>query len=432
MRISVIGLGYVGSVTGSSLAAMGHEVVGIDVDATKVERLNSGVAPSPEPGLDDLLKEVTNSGRFSATTSFGEGIEGSDLVIVSVGTPTHRETGETDLAALRRVSEELGAAIATHGHRLLIAIASTVPPGTTEKVIRPILERTAGEGAFALCFMPEFLREGSAIADYRDPTRFVVGARSTEEASEFLSLRADIADRHHVVVTEVAELQKSVENCWHATKVTFANELGRIAAAHGVDASAVAELLLADDRQNVSAAYMRPGFAFGGSCLPKDLRSVVNLAATGGVSAPMLASIAESNSCQVVSAIDRVAATGAKSAGILGIAFKAGTDDLRESPALDLASGLLARGIEVKIHDFHFREETAIGANLETWRGRPELAGRLVESPEEVMSSVEVVVVAQFNRAYADLLAGSDRVAHVIDLTGMIASPPKSPSARAE
>jgi len=423
MKILIIGLGYVGAVTGSALADMGHEVTVADIDEAKVGIFNDGHSPIPEPGLDDLIRKGVAAGRLNATTKVAEAAKAADVAIISVGTPTDESTGDPDLTAVERVAVELSEVLDGRESPLLVAVASTVPPGTTEGLVRPILETTGGDSEkFHLCFLPEFLREGTSIEDFRNPTRFVVGARTPEEAEPFRQIRADIPERHYVAATEVAELQKSAENCWHATKVTFANELGRIAEANGIDANLVMDLLLADTKQNVSAAYMRPGFAFGGSCLPKDLRSIVRLADKSGVEAPMLAGIAESNSEHVSAAVRKILALGKPRVGVLGLAFKAGTDDLRESPAVALVYELAEAGLEIGIHDYDVSKSPIFGKNLREWDRNEELRNQMTESVEDLVSRSDVLVVTQYNRRYLEALADVPNSVEVIDLTGMTRS----------
>ena len=401
MKIAIIGLGYVGAVTGSALCDMGHHVTLVDRDEHKVTMLNNAESPIAEPGLKELIVKGVAAGQLVATTSVKQAGLDCDLIIISVGTPTDHASGAPDLNAVRRVSEDLASAISERTTPLRVAVSSTVPPGTTETLVRPILDSNGlNVGKYFLCFIPEFLREGTAIDDFRYPTRFVVGAASAEDAAEFGALRTDIADKHHYVDTAVAEMLKTTENCWHATKVTFANEVGRVAQAYNVDAQHVMDLLLKDNKQNVSATYMRPGFAYGGSCLPKDLRSMVRLGQITGVATPMLSGIAASNREHVDSALNQILALGKPRIGILGLAFKADTDDLRESPAVDLIELLVGKGFTVKVHDYEAHRHPMFGANLNEWNRHAHLADRMIESPTELMTDSDVVVLTQFNRRY--------------------------------
>ena len=424
MKIAIIGLGYVGAVTGSALCDMGHHVTLVDKDESKVAMLNRAESPIAEPGLKDLITKGVQSKQLVATTSVVQAGLDCDLVLISVGTPTDHASGAPDLNAVRRVSEDLAAAIGQRSTPLLVAVSSTVPPGTTENLVRPILDANGSNaGKFYLCFIPEFLREGTAIDDFRYPTRFVVGAASLDEAAQFGPLRSDITDKHHYVETAVAEMLKTTENCWHATKVTFANEVGRIASAYNVDAQQVMDLLLKDTKQNVSTTYMRPGFAYGGSCLPKDLRSMVRLGQITGVSTPMLAGIAASNRDHVDSALQEIVAIGKPRIGILGLAFKADTDDLRESPAVDLIELLVGKGFSVKVHDYETQRHPMFGANLNEWNRHTHLADRMVESVEGLIANSDVLVLTQFNRRYLETLGNLPPELHFIDLAGLTTRP---------
>jgi GDP-mannose 6-dehydrogenase len=424
MKIAIIGLGYVGAVTGSALCDMGNHVTLVDRDERKVELLNNAQSPIAEPGLKELIVKGVSTNQLVATTSVKQAGLDCDLVMISVGTPTDYESGAPDLTAVRRVSEDLAQAISERTTPLLVAVSSTVPPGTTETLVRPILEAGGkNAGKYFLCFIPEFLREGTAIDDFRYPTRFVVGASSKEEAAEFGVLRSDIPEKHHYVDTSVAEMLKTTENCWHATKVTFANEVERVAQAYNVDAQQVMDLLLKDNKQNVSTTYMRPGFAYGGSCLPKDLRSMVRLGQVTGVSTPMLAGISASNRDHVDSALSRIVAMGKPRIGILGLAFKADTDDLRESPAVDLIELLVGKGFAVNVHDYEAHRHPAFGANLNEWNRHAHLEDRMIESTDELIAGSDVIVLTQFNRRYLEVVANLPAGIAFIDLAGLTTRP---------
>lgn len=421
MKIVIFGLGYVGAVTGACLAEMGSQVVMIDRESRKVETLNAGLSPIAEPGLADLIRKQVSDGKLSATTDAYADVETADMVLISVGTPTDPITGAADLTAVKSVAREVASEIKDRDSRIRIALCSTVPPGTTEGVFRQILEEEGiSDSGFALAFIPEFLREGSAIRDFKEPSRFVIGSRSTEEAAEFLQLRPDTEGKEYLVSTEVAETLKTTENCWHAVKITFANEIGRICDAYGVDATAVMDLLTKDTRQNVSATYMRPGFSYGGSCLPKDLRSMQYLANSRGVTVPMLAGTGASNTAHVESALNEILNTGATHVALLGLAFKGNTDDLRESPSVELVERLVGKGIEVAIHDFEVNPSNLIGANLNAWNRHAHLAKMLNHDATAVLNSSEVIVLAQHDKRYRDLLSQISPSKKVIDLVKML------------
>ena len=420
MKIVIVGLGYVGAVTGSTLAQMGHAVTLVDKDVNKVELLNQGKSPIAEPGLPQLINEMRTTGVLEATTDLKSAVQPADLVIISVGTPTDKATGKADLSAVKIVVQQIAQACADRTNRISIAVSSTVPPGTTQNVVRPILnENGLDNSAFNLAFIPEFLREGTAIDDFRYPTRYVIGAKEGEDTATFQAMRPDLTECTYITSTGVAEMLKTVENSWHAAKVTFANEISRTSEILGINAHEVMELLIRDNKQNVSATYMRPGFAYGGSCLPKDLRSLVSLATSNGVQVPMLAAMATSNAAHVASAAERIAEFGLPRIGILGLAFKAHTDDLRESPAVDLIEHLVGKGFEVKIHDFEVNRHQLFGANLQEWNRHAHLADRLVTSPEELISQSDVVVLTQHNRGYREIIESLPAEKKFLDVSGV-------------
>lgn len=421
MKIVIFGLGYVGAVTGACLAEMGSTVVMVDREPKKVEKLNSGKSPISEPLLSEIIARQVSTGQLRATTDASADVSDADFVLISVGTPTDSVTGAADLTAVRAVAKEIASEIKDRTDRVRLALCSTVPPGTTENVFRRILnEEGVSETSYALSFIPEFLREGSAVRDFKEPSRFIVGARSTEEAKEFENLRPDTVGKQYFVTTEVAETLKTTENCWHAVKITFANEIGRICDAYGVDASSVMDLLIQDTRQNVSATYMRPGFSYGGSCLPKDLRSMQHLAAARGVVVPMLVGTGSSNAAHIESAVRTVLATEKTHVALLGLAFKGNTDDLRESPSVELVERLVGKGIEVSIHDFEVDPENLIGANLSTWNRHAHLARMLDKDLSKVVASSDVIILAQHDKRYKELAGKSFRDKIVIDLVKML------------
>jgi GDP-mannose 6-dehydrogenase len=419
--VTIIGAGYVGAVTGACLADMGHIVTVVDKDVNKVTKLKLGQSPISEPFLEDLLSKMTGSGKLSATAELHEAVIDSDLVLVSVGTPTNRVDGSADLTAINRVFTELKEILEARTRKLAIAITSTVPPGTTNKVARKILESSDKvQGAFTLAFIPEFLREGTAIDDFRNPSRFIVGVDNVEDASDFTALRPDLKDRTHVVGIPEAEMLKTVENAWHATKIVFANEIGRASESLGIKGKDVMNLLMLDTKQNISKTYMRPGFAFGGSCLPKDVRSLVRLTEIQAVASPLLSSLIPSNKAQVDYALERISTTGAKKIGILGLAFKADTDDIRESPGLDLIQKLLGAGYELQVHDFEALRHDLYGANLATVENHEHIRKLMIEDANEVISANDVIVLTQHNRKYIPLLTSLLPEKILIDLPGLL------------
>lgn len=420
MKIGVVGLGYVGAVTGSCLAELGHQVTLIEINLEKVETFNSGISPISEPGLSDLILRGLTLGNLKATSDGGMEFLASDLVIVSVGTPTDPATGKPDLSSIVNVAQELGVALKARVDKLKIAIASTVPPGTTDGIIRKYFDQEGiSPDKYSLAFVPEFLREGSAISDFLNPTRFLIGSRSEAEATEFIPLRPELSEITYLTKTETSEMLKTVENSWHATKITFANEIGRISKSVGVDENEVMELLIADKKQNISATYMRPGFAFGGSCLPKDLRSLVHLGQSRGVQTPLLSGIARSNFYQIEIAVDQIVSLKKQRIGILGLAFKANTDDLRESPSVALIERLLGKGFKVQVHDFEVDGSKLFGVNLNTWIQHSHLAENIRVDPRNLIQESEVVVLAQHNSRYLEVLKDFPEDKILVDLTGL-------------
>lgn len=422
MKVTIVGAGYVGAVTGACLADMGHKVTVVDKDANKVSKLQLGKSPISEPFLGPLLHLMTTSGKLSATTDLHAAVIDSDLVLVSVGTPTNRVDGSADLTAVTRVFTELRDILEARNQKLAIAITSTVPPGTTNKVARKILgEASEAQGKFTLAFIPEFLREGTAIDDFRNPSRFIIGVDDVNDAPAFKALRPDLENITHVVGIPEAEMLKTVENAWHATKIVFANEIGRASESLGINGKEVMNLLMLDTKQNISKTYLRPGFAFGGSCLPKDVRSLVRLTEVQAVASPLLSSLLASNKAQVDFALERIAATGLTKVGIFGLAFKADTDDIRESPGLDLIQRLIGSGYEIKVHDFEALRHDLYGANLATVETHGHIRKLMVQDPSEVISSSDLIVLTQHNRKYIPLLNGLSAEKILIDLPGLLA-----------
>jgi len=423
MRITVVGLGYVGTVAAACLADSGNDVHVVDVNTTKIDQLNAGESPIVEFGLSELVADNVRRGRLMASAELRAAVRVADAVIICVGTPS-ATSGDVRLTDLERVAEELGKGLADHPGWPLVMLTSTVPPGTTEGLLIPLLEKTSGKTCgidFGVAFSPEFLREGSAVQDYRVPAKTVVGA--TDERAIDIA-RAIFAPYTHEILTpaiRTAESVKLTDNAWHALKVAFANEIGRFCAAHDIDSHAVMDIFKRDTRLNISTAYLTPGFAFGGSCLPKDLRTVTYRSRLAGVSTPILDAILPSNAAHVELALRRLktVAPEAKKISLLGVAFKSGTDDLRESPNLELAERLIGKGYDVRIHDEHVNLSRLVGTNrrhVETVL--PHIAQLLSGDLDDVLAHGDAVVVAQGNPAYARLCeVVTDRP--VLDLAGV-------------
>jgi len=417
MRISVFGLGYVGAVSLACLGRDRHEVVGVDIDPSKLDMIRRGVSPIVEAGMPELLRDVVASGRVSVTTDIEHAVRETELSFICVGTPS-RPNGSQDLSAILRVSEQLGRAMrAKEGHHIFV-MRSTVVPGTVEGTIRPIFETESGkrEGIdFDLCFMPEFLREGSSIHDYDEPPFVIVGSRS-KRASEviggiFSHLECDL----HATSVGTAEMLKYSSNLFHAAKITFANEMGRLCQAYGVDSHEVMELFCKDTRLNISPAYLKPGFAFGGSCLPKDLRAALNMAKTRDVELPMLSAISVSNAVHVQKAMDVVLSNGRRKVGLIGLSFKSGTDDLRESPLVALAEHFIGKGLKLSIYDQEVNLSRLMGANkrfIETTI--PHVAELMTSDCRALIRESEVLVVGSKEPSVTDLLREEVRPSHVL------------------
>jgi GDP-mannose 6-dehydrogenase len=418
MRISVFGLGYVGSVSAACLAAQGHEVVGVDVNPTKVELMSRGQAPVVEERIGELTAEVVGSGALRATTDVAEAVRESEISLVCVGTPS-ASNGSLSTAYLERVAEEIGAVLAGLDRWHTVVFRSTMLPGTCTDLLIPILEKESGKTAgvdFGVAVNPEFLREGSSVKDFFDPPKTVIGELDARSADSVAEMYQGLPGEIHRVPIAVAEMAKYADNCFHGLKIAFANELGAISRALGVDSHKMIEVFLSDTKLNISPAYLKPGFAFGGSCLPKDLRGLVYAARRADVAVPLLSHVLPSNEEHLKRAIELVVATGRRKVGLFGLSFKPGTDDLRESPLVELAERLLGKGYDLKIYDSNVALSRLMGANREYVEGRlPHLADVLTNDVDEVFAHAEVCVVGNTEQAVLDVLAEpGDRV--VVDL----------------
>jgi GDP-mannose 6-dehydrogenase len=396
VRIVILGLGYVGSVCAGCLARDGFEVIGIDVSKAKVLAIQNGQSPVLESGLDELIREGVHSGRLSAASGFDRSSADADIFLISVGTPS-AANGSSDLSHLQRALGQLGEALSGTQKFQVVCVRSTVPPGTMRGRVIPLLEERSGRSAgseFGVAMNPEFLREGTSIKDYDSAPYDLCGISDSRTSEMMKALYAGKGRPFHATTLETAEMVKYVSNAFHALKVSFANEVGRVARAVGVDSLEVMRLLCEDRRLNISAAYLRPGMAFGGSCLPKDLRSLVHTASQRDVKVPLLEATLHSNEVHLASALERILAYGRPRTAVLGLSFKAGTDDLRESPMVRLAEGLLGKGVPVRIYDQNVRLSSLVGANREfIEREIPHLRSLLEEDLEKALSEAQVVVV---------------------------------------
>jgi GDP-mannose 6-dehydrogenase len=387
MKVAVFGLGYVGSVTAACLAARGNDVVGVDISPKKVELIANGETPVLEPGLAQLIAEQVGAGRLRATVDAREAVESTDVALICVGTPS-LANGSLDTEALVRTAQSIGEALA--GRRdYTVVVRSTVLPGTTEGVVIPELP----DGVGVVC-NPEFLREGTSLADFADPPKTVIGESDPASGDVVAALFEGLPGPVFRVAIPVAEMVKYVDNAFHATKIAFANEIGAVARAFDVDSHAVMEIVKADRKLNVSEAYMTPGFAFGGSCLPKDLRALLHAAGRRDVDLPLLESVLPSNEVHLQRVVDAVLAHGRRKVAIIGLSFKPGTDDLRESPLVELAERLLGKGCQLKIYDSEVSLSQLVGANRDYIESRiPHLSALLVDSVDEALADADVCVV---------------------------------------
>jgi len=420
MRISVFGLGYVGCVTAACLAKSGHQVLGVDISPEKVVMVNDAVPPVVEPGLGEVLAEVVWDKRLRAVASTEIGIRESDLALVCVGTPS-RSNGRLDISAVERVAREIGAALATRSAPFTVVLRSTVLPGTTEQVFIPALTAAAGRGLDAslrVAVNPEFMREGSALKDFFRPPFTLVGAENDATAALLRSLYAGVESSFVQTAIKTAEMLKYVSNTFHALKIAFANEIGDICAAVGVDPQELMKIFMMDRKLNISEMYLRPGFAFGGSCLPKDLRALLYAARSADLSVPLLSSILPSNDGQVRQQVEAVLKTRKRKVGIVGLSFKPATDDLRESPMVTLAEALIGKGCEVCILDRNVSLARLMGANRRYIEEEiPHISSLMCETVEELLEHAEVLVIGNADADAADALAAATPQHTIIDLT---------------
>jgi GDP-mannose 6-dehydrogenase len=415
MRISVFGIGYVGVVSCGCLAELGHEVIGVDVSPDKIAILASGRSPIVEEAIDTLIAGAVQQGRLTATDDVVAAVHGSEVSFISVGTPSAAD-GSVALGAVDGVIKAIGAAIRTKPAPHAVVMRSTVPPGAAEDRVIPLLEeasmRKLGDD-LSYYSNPEFLREGSSVRDFRSPPFTLIGAPAGDDATVLREVYAGIDAPVHVTPFRVAESVKHISNVFHAVKLTFANEAGAVLAAYGVDAREALRLLCEDRVLNISPAYLRPGFAFGGSCLPKDVRSFVALAGRKNVAAPMLEHLMAANTAIIERTFAAVAAHGRVPVALFGLAFKQGTDDLRESPFVVLAEKLLGKGYDLRIYDRSVQVATLMGSNRAYIdREIPHLERLMVVSPEAALSGAKVVIVGH--------VSPEDRPALLAALTGQV------------
>jgi GDP-mannose 6-dehydrogenase len=423
MKISIFGLGYVGAVSLACLSRDGHQVIGVDIDPSKLELIASGKTPVVEEGMVDLMKSVAASGRVSVTTDAERAVLESDISLVCVGTPS-AANGSQDQGAVLRLAQAMGRALGKKTTPHVVVFRSTLVPGTVEDVLRPILEEHSGKKDgkdFFLCFQPEFLREGSSIRDYDKPPFTVVGGNHKPAFDKLRELFGHLPCKFIETSVRSAEMMKYCCNNFHALKITFANETARLCGALGVDPFEVMDLVCQDTQLNISKAYLKPGFAFGGSCLPKDLRATSYLAKSHDVELPMLSNILASNQAHLQQALDKVLASGCRKIGFIGLSFKTGTDDLRESPLVMLAEQLIGKGLQLSIYDPEVHLAQLLGANRRYVEQHLPHIGQLVRAEMgPVIAESEMIVVGLTGDEVAHALAQHLRADHhVLDLVNL-------------
>jgi GDP-mannose 6-dehydrogenase len=422
VKLSVFGLGYVGCVSAACLAEAGNEVIGVDVNSTKIEIINAGKSPIIEDGINELMAKVVKSGRLLATSDSERAIRDSDLSLVCVGTPSN-QNGSLDLRHVEQVCREIGRALKTKKQRHAVVIRSTMLPGTIQNTVVPALEESSGKKAvtdFGICINPEFLREGSSLKDYHSPPFTLIGADDEQTIAAVRGLYANINAPVFVTSLKTAEMVKYVCNCFHALKVSFANEIGNVCKALEIDSHEVMHVFCQDTKLNLSPYYLKPGFAFGGSCLPKDLRAINYKAKELDVEVPVLSAILPSNRLQIERAVEMVVRSGKKRVGVLGFSFKAGTDDLRESPMVTLIETLIGKGFELAIYDQDVSLARLVGANKEyIEREIPHISKLMRDTIEGVLTDSEIVIIgnqAEEFRGVAERLRNDQQLIDLVHL----------------
>ncbi len=419
MRISIFGLGYVGAVSAGCLASDGHDVIGVDPNQTKVDLINRGVTPIIEKDIGEMIARTAASGKLRATTDVHEAVMESDISLICVGTPSMLN-GNLDLSYVRRVCEEIGAALKEKSSFHVVVGRSTMLPGSMHNVVIPTLEQASGKKAgvdFGVCNNPEFLREGTAVYDYYHPPKTVIGESDPRAGDMLVELYKDMDAPMIRTDVETAEMVKYTDNNWHALKVAFANEIGNICKAVGIDGHKVMEIFCQDIKLNLSPYYMKPGFAFGGSCLPKDVRALTYKGRSLDLELPVLSAIMPSNQHQIAKAIDMIANKGKRKVGILGFAFKAGTDDLRESPIVDVIEHLIGKGYELKLYDKNVNLASLTGANRDYILNHiPHISRLMVGSMQEVTDFAETIVIGNNAEEFKPVPASLRPGQAVVDL----------------
>ncbi len=419
MKVSVFGTGYVGCVTAGCLAKLGHQIIAVEPNETKVTMINEGKSPIIEEGVEGLIATAVSSGRLRASADWAAAIAETELAIVCVGTPS-QDNGSIDLGSIQRVCEQIGESLASKQDYFTVVIRSTIVPGTMLETVVPTLQKYSGKRAgveFGVCINPEFLREGTSIYDFFNPPKTVIGEWDKKCGDKVAELYKGLPGPEVRTEIRVAEMVKYADNSFHALKVCFANEMGNIAQAIGVDSHKLMDIFCLDTKLNLSPYYLKPGFAFGGSCLPKDLRALTYLAKSRDISVPVLNSILESNEHQIKKVVKKLMSYKRQSIGFLGLSFKEGTDDLRESPIVELVETMIGKGYSVRIHDHNVSLAKLMGANKKYIEKEiPHISELLCGSAEELVAQSDVLVLASREKSYAKLLHGVNGSKKIIDL----------------
>ncbi len=419
MRISIFGLGYVGAVSAGCLAADAHTVIGVDPNATKVKLINAGVTPIIEKDIGEIIAKAVAEKRLWATTNVAEAINDSELSIVCVGTPSERN-GSLDLRYIRNCCEEIGQALRGKSSWHNVTIRSTILPGTMRNIIIPMLEASSDKTAgvdFGICNNPEFLREGTAVYDYRNPPKTVIGEIDARSGDVLAGLYAHLQAPLIRTSVETAEMVKYVDNVWHAVKVAFANEIGNICKPLNIDSHEVMNIFCQDTKLNLSPYYLKPGFAFGGSCLPKDLRALSYKAKALDLDLPLLASVIPSNELQIDRAFKLISDQNVKKISVLGFSFKEGTDDLRESPVVELIERLIGKGADLRLYDKNVSLAALTGANRDYILNHiPHISRLMVDNIQAAVDHADLIIIGNKAPEFAEWVEKIPSHKHIIDL----------------
>jgi GDP-mannose 6-dehydrogenase len=423
VRISVFGLGYVGTVSAGCFARDGHQVIGVDPVRTKIDLINAGQSPIIEAEIGEIVAQAAKSGALRATDDVDYAVSNTDASFVCVGTPS-QANGNLDLTYIRRVCEMIGSAISRKQGHHTVVIRSTILPGTMRQIVIPVLEEHSGKKAgvdFGVCNNPEFLREGTAVRDFDAPPKTVIGELDKQSGELLATLYGKLDAPLIRTSIETAEMVKYVDNCWHALKIGFANEIGNLCKSVSIDAHAVMKIFCEDKKLNISPAYLLPGFAFGGSCLPKDLRALAYKAKSNDLQLPIISAILPSNELQVSKGLEMITRSGHKRIGILGFSFKAGTDDLRESPMIEVIERLIGKGYELRIYDRNVNLATLVGANRDFILNRiPHISRLMVTTIDGVLDQAETVVIGNKDPEFESVpgrLRDSQRLVDFVRIT---------------